>query len=75
MKTLEDADLTRWPGLDAMSLRAYAEGDFIKACQNLIFIGKHGTGKTHGAIALGIEACRQGYRVAFATAASLVNQL
>lgn len=75
MKTLEEADLTRWPGLDAMSLRAYAEGDFIKACQNLIFIGKHGTGKTHAAIALGIEACRQGYRVAFVTAAGLVNQL
>ena len=75
MKTLEDADLTRWPGLTAMSLRAYAQGDFIKARDNLIFLGKHGTGKTHAAIALGIEACRLGYRVAFTTAAGLVNRL
>ena len=75
MKTLEDAELTRWPGLEAMSLRAYAEGDYIKARENLIFLGKHGTGKTHLAIALGIEACRKGYRVSFTTAASLVNRL
>ena len=75
MKTLESADLTQWPGLDAMSLRAYAEGDYIKARDNLIFLGKHGTGKTHAAIALGIEACRLGYRVLFTTAASLVNRL
>ena len=75
MKTLEDTDLTRWPGLEAMSLRAYARGDFIKTCENLVFLGKHGTGKTHAAIALGIEACRQGFRVAFTTAAALVNRL
>lgn len=75
MKTLEDSDLTRWPGLEAMSLRAYAQGDFIKACDNLIFLGKHGTGKSHAAIALGIEACRQGSRVSFTTAAGLVNLL
>jgi DNA replication protein DnaC len=38
-------------------------------------IGKHGTGKTHIAIALGIEACRNGHKVFFANAAQLVNQL
>lgn len=34
-----------------------------------------GTGKTHLAIALAREACRQGYRVRFYTAAALVNEL
>ena len=38
-------------------------------------LGRHGTGKTHAAIALGVEACRRGYRVLFSTAAQLVNQL
>jgi DNA replication protein DnaC len=34
-----------------------------------------GTGKTHLAVALGLAACRQGKRVRFVTAASLVTQL
>ena len=34
-----------------------------------------GTGKTHLAIALGLAACRQGWRVRFFTAAGLVNRL
>ena len=35
----------------------------------------HGTGKSHAATVLGVEACRQGYRVLFWTAAELVNTL
>ena len=38
-------------------------------------MGPSGTGKTHAAIALGVEGCRRGYRVLFSTAAQLVNQL
>ena len=38
-------------------------------------MGKHGTGKTHAATVLGVEACRRGYRVGFTTAAGLVNTL
>jgi DNA replication protein DnaC len=34
-----------------------------------------GTGKTHVATALGVAACRQGYRVRFFTAAGLTNEL
>ena len=35
----------------------------------------HKTGKTHIAIALGYEACRQGMKVKFYTAAGLINEL
>ncbi len=75
MKTLEDADFNRWPGINALVVKNYAECGFIDANENLVFIGKHGTGKTHLAIALGIEGCRKGKRVGFYTAADLVNQL
>lgn len=75
MKTLEKTDLAKWPGLGARELQAYASGEYIKAKQNIVLVGKHGTGKTHAATALGIEACRQGYRVRFTTAAALVNEL
>lgn len=41
----------------------------------MVLIGGYGTGKTHLAIALGVEACRLGKRVRFYTAASLVTAL
>jgi DNA replication protein DnaC len=37
--------------------------------------GNSGTGKTHMAIAIGIQACEQNYRVAFRTAAALINEM
>lgn len=75
MKPLEETNLTKWPGLDARTIKRLADGGYIADKENVILIGKHGTGKTHAAIALGIEACRQGHRVCFTTAAALVNQL
>lgn len=75
MKTLEQADVNQWPCLNAHQIRAYAEGTYIAKKENMVLCGKHGTGKTHAAIAFGIEACKQGYRVSFMTAAQIVNQL
>lgn len=48
---------------------------FLSDQQNLILYGNVGTGKTHLATALGIEACKAGYRVAFYRTAALVNHL
>jgi DNA replication protein DnaC len=75
LKTLEATDFSKWPDIDAREIRSYAEGDWLKKKENLVFIGKHGTGKTHAAIAFGVEACRLGYRVRFTTASELVNTL
>jgi DNA replication protein DnaC len=43
---------------------------FLKEKRNVILIGNSGTGKTHLAIAIGIKACEENYRVAFRTAAA-----
>ena len=75
MKVLEETETEKWRSINAMQIREYAEGQYIHKKENLIFIGKHGTGKTHAAIAFGIEACRKGYRTLFTTAAELVNTL
>lgn len=75
LKTLEATDLNKWPGFSAGEIREYAQGRWIEQRENVIFIGKHGTGKTHAATVLGVEACRRGHRVLFATAADLVNTL
>jgi hypothetical protein len=38
-----------------------------------LLIGKHGAGKIHAGIVLGVDARRRGYRVLFTTAADLVH--
>lgn len=43
--------------------------------QNLILYGRPGTGKTHLAIALGIEACKRDYKVLYFKTSRLVNLL
>ena len=75
LKTLETTDLNKWPALDAVQVRDYAECDTITRCENVVLLGKHGTGKTHAATVWAVEACRRGYRVGFTTAAGLVNTL
>ena len=47
----------------------------VKRKENLILYGPVGTGKSHLATAIGVEACNQGQRVKFFSTASLVNQL
>jgi len=49
--------------------------DFINKNENIILIGTSGAGKTHYAIALGIQACRQGYSVLFTSVALLISEL
>ena len=51
------------------------EGRFIEEIKNLILYGNVGTGKTHLATAIGIEACNRGLKVGFYRTANLVNQL
>ena len=48
---------------------------FLGRKQNLILYGPVGTGKSHLATAIGVEACSQGKRVRFFRSAALVNQL
>lgn len=49
--------------------------NWIQKKENVLLMGAVGTGKTHMAIALGIDACRQGKTVKFYRAADLVDIL
>ena len=75
LKTMEGFDFDEAEGLDRRLVRELAEGTYIRERRNIIFVGKTGTGKTHLATALGLEACRQGVRTRFVTGAGLVNEL
>ncbi len=74
-KPLETYEFEAAPDLDARFINDLATGSYIKQNRNIIFLGKSGTGKTHLATALGIEACDQGVRTKFITGCGLVNEL
>lgn len=76
VKTLETFDFTSTDGaVSATQIAELARGEWIKRAQNVIFAGPIGTGKTHLAIALGVEAARQRRRVLFTRAADIVRTL
>lgn len=74
-KDLDSFDFTSLPSLNKQQVLELTRGQWIEQHHNACLIGNSGTGKTHVATALGLAACRQGKRVRFFTAASLVNQL
>jgi len=74
-KYLEDLNLDELPKEARMKFNELRNLEFIKNGQNLILTGNPGTGKTHLAIGLGIEACRNGYKVLFTSIPRLVTQL
>jgi DNA replication protein DnaC len=61
--------------LNKQQILELARGEWIVQHGNVCLLGQPGTGKTHLAVALGVAACREGYRVRFFTAAALVNRL
>lgn len=75
LKTLEGFDFGVVPELDIRMLRELTAGEYIKERRNVIFLGRSGTGKTHLATALGVEACRNNYRTRFISCYGLVNEL
>jgi len=75
LKPIETFDLAAVPDLDLRLFRELAGGDYIQEHRNVIFLGRSGTGKTHMATALGIEACKNNFRTRFVTCYGLVNEL
>jgi hypothetical protein len=74
-KTLGEFDFTAVEGIDEATILTLARGEWIPKAHNLILAGPIGTGKTHLAIALGIEAAKQRRSVAFHRTADLVRSL
>ncbi len=75
LKTLEEFDFNAVDGLDIRLIRDLSGCDYIKERRNIIFLGRSGTGKTHLATALGVDACRNNYRTRFISGYALVNEL
>ncbi len=75
VKTLAGFDFAFQPSLDRSRIFALAELGFIDRSEVIHFLGPPGTGKSHLAVALGIEAVKAGRSVYFATLADIVSVL
>jgi DNA replication protein DnaC len=75
IKTLSSFDFSFQPSLDRSRIMALAALDFIDRHEVVHFIGQSGTGKSHLAIALGVEAVRAGRSVYFSPLADIIDSL
>jgi DNA replication protein DnaC len=75
LKTLDSFDFQALPQLDKQRVIEFIKGGYIEKAENILALGNSGTGKTHLAIALGMQACQNGQSVLFKTAAQLVHEL
>jgi DNA replication protein DnaC len=74
-KTLSQFDWRRAHGLERARIEDLARCAWIPAARNVVIVGPVGTGKTHVATALGIEAIKRGHHVLFYRASDLVRAL
>lgn len=74
-KTLEQIDWQVLKGVSKPKIAELASCEYLDRAEDVVFAGPIGTGKTHLAIALAIEATRRRYRVLFRRAADLVREL
>ena len=74
-KTLEEFDFSFQPSIDKKTISTLASLKYIYNTENVVLVGPPGVGKTHLAIALGIEALKGRMTVYFLTAADLLSRL
>ncbi|MCP5461556.1 MAG: ATP-binding protein [Thermotogae bacterium] len=75
MKTFEDFSFEEIRLPQDLSPEELKKASFVDEKKNLILYGNVGTGKTHLAQAIGLEACKQDKVVRFFRTAALVNRL
>jgi len=75
VKTLAGFDFAFQPSLDRNRILTLAQLDFIDRHEAVHLLGPPGTGKSHLAVALGVEAVKAGRSVYFSTLADLIASL
>jgi DNA replication protein DnaC len=75
VKTLDSYEFAALPSLNKKLVLELSRGEYLGKRENMLLVGNSGTGKTHLAIALGLAACQQGYKVSFFTTAGLITRL
>jgi DNA replication protein DnaC len=74
-KTLAEFEFKALADLEPVTVHRLAECEFVTKAENVLFVGSSGTGKTHLATAIAVEACRRKHSVRFFTVSQLVEAL
>ncbi len=74
-KTLEDFNFEFQQSLDRKVIEDLATLRFVHNAENVVFLGPPGVGKSHLAIALGMESAKAGMSVYFINAGNLIEKL
>lgn len=75
VKTLADFDWSFQPSVPRAKVEELATLRFMDGAENVLLVGSPGVGKTHLAVAIGIEAVKAGREVRFTDCARLVEGL
>ena len=75
VKSLNTFDFLAIPSVNKALVTELARCEYVERRENVIAVGKSGTGKTHIALGLGLASCQRGMSVGFTTAAGLVHEL
>ena len=75
LKKFNDYDFSFQPSLSKETIEDLLSLRFVENKENIIFVGSPGTGKTHLATSIGIEAALHRYGVHFVTCQKLMNDL
>jgi DNA replication protein DnaC len=74
-KTLETFDFKARPSVNKLLVLERMHCEYLDKRENVLLAGNSGTGKTHLATALAMEACSRGKRVRFFRVTELITQL
>jgi len=74
-KTLEEFNFDFQPSIKRSVIEDLATLRFIHNAENLVLLGPPGVGKSHIAVALGIEAVKAGFSAYFVNASNLIERL
>lgn len=75
VKTMSQLDFEKAPKLPKETVKNLSTCQFVEDKRNVILVGDSGGGKTHLAIALGVEACKKVHSVGFYDVSKLCNLL
>jgi len=75
LRTLDEFDFSFQTSVSQQTIRDLATLEFVRQHENLILLGPPGVGKSHLAIALGMEAVQAGYQTLFVTMDDLATRM
>jgi DNA replication protein DnaC len=74
-KTIEEFDFSFQPSINRKQIVELAGCTFVERAENVVLLGPPGVGKSHLAIAFGIEAARRRIQTKFTTVARMIASL